>query len=58
MGCEDVEFSPEDASRSDPAFLKEVLREVIKAGATTLNIPDTTGWGIPSGYGDLIRDLK
>ncbi len=43
LGCEDVEFSPEDAGRSDPAFLYRILGAVIEAGATTLNIPDTTG---------------
>jgi 2-isopropylmalate synthase len=41
LGCDDVEFSPEDAGRSDPEFLYRILGEVIKAGATTLNIPDT-----------------
>jgi 2-isopropylmalate synthase len=45
--CEDVEFSPEDASRSDPAFLYTVLEEAIRAGATTLNIPDTVGYATP-----------
>lgn len=40
-GCEDIEFSPEDAGRSEPEFLYRILEEVIKAGATTLNIPDT-----------------
>ena len=43
LGCEDIEFSPEDAGRSDPKFLYRVLEAVIEAGATTLNIPDTTG---------------
>ena len=41
LGCEDIEFSPEDAGRSEPAFLYRVLAAVIEAGATTLNIPDT-----------------
>jgi hypothetical protein len=41
LGCEDIEFSPEDAGRSDPEFLYRILEEVIKAGATTINIPDT-----------------
>ncbi|HXQ33476.1 MAG TPA: 2-isopropylmalate synthase, partial [Anaerolineales bacterium] len=45
--CEDVEFSPEDAGRSDPEFLYVVLGEAIKAGATTLNIPDTVGYTTP-----------
>ena len=53
----DVEFSPEDAGRSDPDFLCEVLGEVIKAGATTLNIPDTVGYVIPEEYGDLFKYL-
>ena len=44
LGCDDIEFSPEDAGRSEPRFLYRVLGEVIEAGATTLNIPDTTGW--------------
>eukprot|EP00959_Pyramimonas_sp_CCMP1952_P082655 1727201-Pyramimonas_sp.AAC.1 len=41
LGCEDIEFSPEDAGRSEPEFLYRILGEVIKAGATTINIPDT-----------------
>ena len=47
LGCEDIEFSPEDAGRSDPKFLYRVLAAVIEAGATTLNIPDTTGGPLP-----------
>ena len=43
LGCKDIEFSPEDAGRSDPKFLYRVLAAVIQAGATTVNIPDTTG---------------
>lgn len=58
LGCVDVEFSPEDAGRSDPVFLYRILAEVIKVGATTLNIPDTTGWNMPWEFGDLIRDLR
>lgn len=58
LGCNDIEFSPEDASRSDPAFLYEVLGEVIKAGATTLNIPDTTGWTLPHEFQALIAKIK
>ncbi|KAG7402111.1 hypothetical protein PHYBOEH_005674 [Phytophthora boehmeriae] len=53
----DVEFSPEDAGRSDPDFLCEILAEVIKAGATTLNIPDTVGYTVPEEYGSLFRYL-
>ena len=41
LGCEDIEFSPEDAGRSEPSFLYRVLAAVIEAGATTVNIPDT-----------------
>ncbi|KAI7857490.1 hypothetical protein BDC45DRAFT_501288 [Circinella umbellata] len=52
-----VEFSPEDASRSDPDFLCEVLGKVIEAGATTLNIPDTVGYNLPEEYGALIKHL-
>ena len=55
--CADVEFSPEDGSRSDPAFLVEVLTVAIEAGATTLNIPDTVGYAMPEEYGDLIGRL-
>jgi 2-isopropylmalate synthase len=55
--CDDVEFSPEDAGRSDPDFLVQVLTEAIKAGATTLNIPDTVGYTTPEEYGRLIRYL-
>lgn len=58
LGCEDVEFSPEDAGRSDPEFLYRILGEVIKAGATTLNIPDTVGITIPSEFGELIAKIK
>ncbi|GAB4270371.1 MAG: 2-isopropylmalate synthase [Candidatus Promineifilaceae bacterium] len=55
--CDDVEFSPEDAGRSDPDFLVQVLGEAIKAGATTLNIPDTVGYTTPEEYGWLIKYL-
>lgn len=55
--CSDVEFSPEDAGRSDPAFLYEVLALAIRAGATTLNIPDTVGYTIPEEYGQLIAGI-
>ncbi|KAL5781056.1 hypothetical protein ACOSP7_006085 [Xanthoceras sorbifolium] len=58
LGCQDVEFSPEDAGRSDREFLYEILGEVIKAGATTLNIPDTVGITVPSEFGQLIADIK
>ena len=55
--CEDVEFSPEDAGRSDPEFLYLVLGEVIKAGATTLNIPDTVGYTTPEEFRALISGI-
>ena len=55
--CADVEFSPEDAGRSDPEFLHEVLAAVIKAGATTLNIPDTVGYTMPDEFGALIAGI-
>ncbi|XP_072967174.1 2-isopropylmalate synthase A-like [Typha angustifolia] len=58
LGCPDVEFSPEDAGRSDREFLYHVLEEVIKAGATTLNIPDTVGYTLPSEFESLIADIK
>ncbi|KAJ2508746.1 2-isopropylmalate synthase (Alpha-isopropylmalate synthase) (Alpha-IPM synthetase), partial [Coemansia sp. RSA 1939] len=55
--CADIEFSPEDAGRSDPAFLCEALAVAIEAGATTLNIPDTVGYNSPAQYGSLIKHL-
>jgi 3-isopropylmalate/(R)-2-methylmalate dehydratase large subunit len=58
-GCTpDVEFSPEDASRSDREFLYEVLAAAIEAGATTLNIPDTVGYATPEEYGALIAGIR
>jgi 2-isopropylmalate synthase len=56
--CDDIEFSPEDATRSDPAFLCEVLRAAVDSGATTLNIPDTVGYTMPEEYGNLIRRIR
>lgn len=56
--CPDVEFSAEDAGRSDPVFLYEVLEAAIAAGASTLNIPDTVGYTIPSEYGALIAAVR
>ena len=50
--CADVEFSPEDAGRSDPEFLVKVLDIAIQAGATTLNIPDTVGYTTPRNTAD------
>jgi 2-isopropylmalate synthase len=55
---DDVEFSPEDACRSEMSFLIEVLAAVIEAGATTLNIPDTVGYILPYEYGQIIARLK
>jgi 2-isopropylmalate synthase len=55
--CPDVEFSPEDAGRSDPEFLYEVLGVAIAAGATTLNIPDTVGYTTPDEFGSLIAGI-
>jgi len=55
---DDVEFSPEDACRSEMEFLYEILSAVIEAGATTLNIPDTVGYVLPYEYGQIIAKLK
>jgi len=55
--CADVEFSPEDAGRTEPEFLYEVLDAAIKAGATTLNIPDTVGYTMPDEFGALIAGI-
>ncbi len=54
----DIEFSPEDASRSEKDFLYRVIEAVIDVGATTVNIPDTVGYSIPGEYGQLIADIK
>ena len=56
--CPDVEFSPEDGSRSDPDFLCRVLEAVIAEGATTINIPDTVGYAVPQQFGEFIRSLR
>jgi len=56
--AKDVEFSPEDASRTEPEFLARVVETAIAAGATTVNIPDTVGFAVPEQYGALIRYLK
>jgi 2-isopropylmalate synthase len=53
----DVEFSPMDASRTEPAYLYTILEAVIEAGATTVNIPDTVGYAIPQEFGELIRGI-
>ncbi|MEA3345518.1 MAG: 2-isopropylmalate synthase [Chloroflexota bacterium] len=54
---QDVEFSPMDATRSDPAFVYQMLQAVIKAGATTINIPDTVGYATPTEFGALIEGI-
>jgi 2-isopropylmalate synthase len=53
--AEDVEFSPEDAGRSDFNFLCEIIEKVIDAGATTINIPDTVGYNMPHQFGEINR---
>lgn len=55
---DDIEFSPEDAARTEPEFLAEVVERAIEAGATTINIPDTVGFAVPSQYAGLIAYLK
>jgi len=54
---DDVEFSPEDAGRSETDFLCRIIEAVIAAGATTVNIPDTVGYNLPHQFGELIRSL-
>jgi 2-isopropylmalate synthase len=56
--CGDVEFSPEDASRSDFDYMCDVLSAVIEAGATTINIPDTVGYAIPREWGERIARIR
>ncbi len=56
--CGDVEFSPEDATRTDRAFLCQVVQAVVDAGATTVNIPDTVGYTMPTEFGEIIRMLR
>ncbi len=56
--CDDIEFSPEDASRTEKEFLYRVVEAVIKAGAKTVNIPDTVGYAEPKEFGELIKSLK
>ncbi|MEK7270372.1 MAG: 2-isopropylmalate synthase, partial [Planctomycetota bacterium] len=56
--ADDVEYSPEDATRTEPEFLHQVLAAVIEAGATTLNIPDTVGWTIPAEFTTLITGIR
>ncbi|MCS7159690.1 MAG: 2-isopropylmalate synthase, partial [Gemmatales bacterium] len=56
--CDDVEFSPEDAARTELDFLCEVVEKAIEAGATTINIPDTVGYAMPQQYGQIFRYLR
>lgn len=56
--CPDIEFSPEDASRTEKDFLFQVVEAVIKAGAATVNIPDTVGYSEPEEYGSLIQAIR
>ena len=56
--CDDIEFSAEDASRSDPAFLAQCYTNAVAAGATTLNVPDTVGYSTPQEMAELITYLK
>ena len=56
--CADIEFSPEDATRTEVSFLCQVVEAVIAAGATTVNIPDTVGYTMPEEYGEVIRTLR
>ena len=55
---EDVEFSPEDTTRTDFGFLKEVVAAAIEAGATTINLPDTTGYSFPAEYAAIFRRIR
>ena len=56
--CDEVEFSAEDASRSEPEFLYRVFEAVIDAGATIINIPDTVGYALPWEFGELIKNIR
>jgi 2-isopropylmalate synthase len=56
--CDEVEYSPEDAGRADPDYLYETLEAVIDAGATVVNIPDTTGYTLPNEFGALIASIR
>jgi 2-isopropylmalate synthase len=55
--CSDIEFSPMDASRTEPDFIYKIVETVINAGATTVNIPDTVGYAIPGEFGKLIEGI-
>src|SRR3990170_312762 len=56
--CSDVEFSPMDATRSEPEYVFRMLTECIEAGATTVNIPDTVGYAIPEEFEEFIRQIQ
>src|SRR6187549_2044587 len=56
--CDDIEFSPEDAARTEPDFLCAVVEAAINAGATTVNIPDTVGYATPAHMAKVIRNLR
>jgi 2-isopropylmalate synthase len=56
--CDDVEFSPEDATRSERNFLVEMVRVAVEAGATTINMPDTVGYTTPEEYGQMFREVR
>jgi 2-isopropylmalate synthase len=55
--CDDVEFSPEDASRTELEFLEQIVQAAVKAGATTINLPDTVGYATPRAYGQIFSHL-
>ncbi|MFN2340957.1 MAG: 2-isopropylmalate synthase, partial [Halanaerobium sp.] len=55
---DNIEFSAEDASRSDVDFLARLFEAVIEAGAKVINIPDTVGYAVPSEFGQLIKDIR
>jgi len=57
LGCEDIEYFTEDSGRAEPDYLYRVIEEVIKAGATVINIPDTTGYMTPDEYGALFKGV-
>ncbi|MFH1415912.1 MAG: 2-isopropylmalate synthase [Elusimicrobiota bacterium] len=56
--CEDVEFSAEDATRTEIEYLKQVVKEVAEAGATTINIPDTVGYTMPTEFAGIIKEIR
>src|ERR671938_223842 len=55
--CDDVEFSPEDGSRSEVEFMAEVIQIALDEGATTINVPDTVGYTMPQEYGEMFEEL-